>query len=178
MHPRTPVPAAGPHLENSGRRTHVPPREKLRPVSPHGMSEIREREGERENARRVRIFIVPRSDPGHRAHSVFVGVHVPSERRHSHRRHRHHHRNSEEEGGDPEIDRPSKSPRSLLDGQNCHRLHVMSRRKSHEVSPNVCFAEKCVPFRLPRQGRFRKARWVISARLLPRTLKTRPCRAF
>ncbi|XP_018568879.1 sodium bicarbonate cotransporter 3 isoform X2 [Anoplophora glabripennis] len=47
---------------------------------------------------------------GHRAHSVFVGVHVPSERRHSHRRHKHHHRNSDEEGGDTENDRPSTPP--------------------------------------------------------------------
>ncbi|KAI5639659.1 HCO3- transporter family domain-containing protein [Phthorimaea operculella] len=33
---------------------------------------------------------------GHRAHTVFVGVHVPS-RRHSHRKHKHHHRDGEEE---------------------------------------------------------------------------------
>ncbi|XP_053600997.1 sodium-driven chloride bicarbonate exchanger isoform X4 [Plodia interpunctella] len=37
---------------------------------------------------------------GHRAHTVFVGVHVPA-RRHSHRKHKHHHRN-----GEKEIDRP------------------------------------------------------------------------
>ncbi|KAL0894510.1 hypothetical protein ABMA27_013092 [Loxostege sticticalis] len=37
---------------------------------------------------------------GHRAHTVFVGVHVPA-RRHSHRKHKHHHRN-----GDSETDRP------------------------------------------------------------------------
>nr|XP_026487486.1 electroneutral sodium bicarbonate exchanger 1 isoform X3 [Vanessa tameamea] len=35
---------------------------------------------------------------GHRAHTVFVGVHVPA-RRHSHRKHKHHHRNG---GKDPE----------------------------------------------------------------------------
>ncbi|XP_065164800.1 sodium bicarbonate cotransporter 3 isoform X5 [Atheta coriaria] len=33
---------------------------------------------------------------GHRAHSVFVGVHIPAERRHSHRRHKHHHSKSSE----------------------------------------------------------------------------------
>ncbi|XP_028163614.1 sodium bicarbonate cotransporter 3 isoform X4 [Ostrinia furnacalis] len=37
---------------------------------------------------------------GHRAHTVFVGVHVPA-RRHSHRKHKHHHRN-----GDKDADRP------------------------------------------------------------------------
>ncbi|XP_075991966.1 na[+]-driven anion exchanger 1 isoform X1 [Anticarsia gemmatalis] len=37
---------------------------------------------------------------GHRAHTVFVGVHVPA-RRHSHRKHKHHHRN-----GEKEADRP------------------------------------------------------------------------
>ncbi|CAH1961218.1 unnamed protein product [Acanthoscelides obtectus] len=31
---------------------------------------------------------------GHRASSVFIGVHVPESRRHSHRRHRHHHHNA------------------------------------------------------------------------------------
>ncbi|XP_044266189.1 sodium bicarbonate cotransporter 3 isoform X2 [Tribolium madens] len=45
---------------------------------------------------------------GHRAHSVFVGVHVPGERKHSHRRHRHHHRDS---FSDPTAqDRPSTPP--------------------------------------------------------------------
>ncbi|XP_061706919.1 sodium bicarbonate cotransporter 3 isoform X2 [Cydia pomonella] len=33
---------------------------------------------------------------GHRAHTVFVGVHVPA-RRHSHRKHKHHHRNGEKD---------------------------------------------------------------------------------
>ncbi|XP_059059255.1 sodium bicarbonate cotransporter 3 isoform X2 [Achroia grisella] len=37
---------------------------------------------------------------GHRAHTVFVGVHVPA-RRHSHRKHKHHHRN-----GEKDVDRP------------------------------------------------------------------------
>ncbi|XP_017779385.1 PREDICTED: sodium bicarbonate cotransporter 3 isoform X3 [Nicrophorus vespilloides] len=41
---------------------------------------------------------------GHRAHSVFVGVHIPVERRHSHRRHKHHHRSSECSA--PEDERP------------------------------------------------------------------------
>ncbi|XP_055376644.1 electrogenic sodium bicarbonate cotransporter 1 isoform X3 [Condylostylus longicornis] len=46
---------------------------------------------------------------GHRAHTVFVGVHIPGSRRHSHRRHKSHQaRNGE--GGDknlPETERPS-----------------------------------------------------------------------
>nr|XP_037866591.1 electroneutral sodium bicarbonate exchanger 1 isoform X3 [Bombyx mori] len=37
---------------------------------------------------------------GHRAHTVFVGVHVPA-RRHSHRKHKHHHRNGEKESEKP-----------------------------------------------------------------------------
>ncbi|XP_046961866.1 electroneutral sodium bicarbonate exchanger 1 isoform X4 [Vanessa cardui] len=40
---------------------------------------------------------------GHRAHTVFVGVHVPA-RRHSHRKHKHHHRNG---GKDPEKPSPA-----------------------------------------------------------------------
>ncbi|XP_073941411.1 na[+]-driven anion exchanger 1 isoform X2 [Choristoneura fumiferana] len=40
---------------------------------------------------------------GHRAHTVFVGVHVPA-RRHSHRKHKHHHRNGEKD------DRPVTPP--------------------------------------------------------------------
>ncbi|XP_049870588.1 sodium bicarbonate cotransporter 3 isoform X1 [Pectinophora gossypiella] len=40
---------------------------------------------------------------GHRAHTVFVGVHVPT-RRHSHRKHKHHHRNGDKE------DRPVTPP--------------------------------------------------------------------
>ncbi|XP_060517563.1 sodium bicarbonate cotransporter 3 [Cylas formicarius] len=47
---------------------------------------------------------------GHRAHSVFVGVHVPTERRHSHRRHKHHHRNSEGDQAGSEDERPSTPP--------------------------------------------------------------------
>lgn len=42
---------------------------------------------------------------GHRAHTVFVGVHMPSSRRHSHRRHKHHHKDGEKTS---EYDRPSK----------------------------------------------------------------------
>ncbi|GJQ69860.1 hypothetical protein Trydic_g22408 [Trypoxylus dichotomus] len=45
---------------------------------------------------------------GHRAHSVFVGVHVPGERRHSHRRHKHHHRSSISDRSDD--DRPITPP--------------------------------------------------------------------
>ncbi|XP_013181494.1 PREDICTED: sodium bicarbonate cotransporter 3 isoform X4 [Papilio xuthus] len=41
---------------------------------------------------------------GHRAHTVFVGVHVPA-RRHSHRKHKHHHRND-----DKDNDRPVTPP--------------------------------------------------------------------
>ncbi|CAG5056503.1 unnamed protein product [Parnassius apollo] len=37
---------------------------------------------------------------GHRAHTVYVGVHVPA-RRHSHRKHKHHHRN-----GEKDVERP------------------------------------------------------------------------
>nr|XP_026487483.1 electroneutral sodium bicarbonate exchanger 1 isoform X1 [Vanessa tameamea] len=44
---------------------------------------------------------------GHRAHTVFVGVHVPA-RRHSHRKHKHHHRNG---GKDPEKPSPAIMPR-------------------------------------------------------------------
>ncbi|XP_055376656.1 electroneutral sodium bicarbonate exchanger 1 isoform X12 [Condylostylus longicornis] len=49
---------------------------------------------------------------GHRAHTVFVGVHIPGSRRHSHRRHKSHQaRNGE--GGDknlPETERPITPP--------------------------------------------------------------------
>ncbi|KPI98578.1 Sodium bicarbonate cotransporter 3 [Papilio xuthus] len=37
---------------------------------------------------------------GHRAHTVFVGVHVPA-RRHSHRKHKHHHRNDDKDNDRP-----------------------------------------------------------------------------
>ncbi|KAF9811946.1 hypothetical protein SFRURICE_021303, partial [Spodoptera frugiperda] len=40
----------------------------------------------------------------HRAHTVFVGVHVPA-RRHSHRKHKHHHRN-----GEKDVERPVTPP--------------------------------------------------------------------
>ncbi|XP_008193077.2 sodium bicarbonate cotransporter 3 isoform X4 [Tribolium castaneum] len=46
---------------------------------------------------------------GHRAHSVFVGVHVPGERKHSHRRRRHHHRDSFS-GPTSQDNRPSTPP--------------------------------------------------------------------
>ncbi|XP_063914717.1 sodium bicarbonate cotransporter 3 isoform X2 [Zophobas morio] len=46
---------------------------------------------------------------GHRAHSVFVGVHVPAERKHSHRRHRHHRRSSFS-GPTSQDNRPSTPP--------------------------------------------------------------------
>ncbi|XP_063529700.1 sodium bicarbonate cotransporter 3 isoform X3 [Cydia strobilella] len=41
---------------------------------------------------------------GHRAHTVFVGVHVPA-RRHSHRKHKHHHRNGEDDRPGPILPR-------------------------------------------------------------------------
>ncbi|XP_048520507.1 sodium-driven chloride bicarbonate exchanger-like [Dendroctonus ponderosae] len=44
---------------------------------------------------------------GHRAHSVFVGVHAPTDRRHSHR-HKKHHKNSEGDKSASEEERPSK----------------------------------------------------------------------
>lgn len=46
---------------------------------------------------------------GHRAHSVFVGVHIPAERRHSHRRHKHHHSKSSELNA-VDDERPSTPP--------------------------------------------------------------------
>ncbi|XP_045469814.1 sodium bicarbonate cotransporter 3 isoform X6 [Harmonia axyridis] len=46
---------------------------------------------------------------GHRAHSVFVGVHIPMERRHSHRRHKHHHKSDSSREGS-EDDRPVTPP--------------------------------------------------------------------
>ncbi|XP_044752342.1 sodium-driven chloride bicarbonate exchanger isoform X2 [Coccinella septempunctata] len=46
---------------------------------------------------------------GHRAHSVFVGVHIPMERRHSHRRHKHHHKSENSKDGSEE-DRPVTPP--------------------------------------------------------------------
>ncbi|CAH0556897.1 unnamed protein product [Brassicogethes aeneus] len=67
---------------------------------------------------------------GHRAHSVFVGVHLPNaERRHSHRRHKHHHRYSEggEETNSEDADRP--------------RI-VMSRRRGLSISEE---GETCTP---------------------------------
>ncbi|XP_076271343.1 na[+]-driven anion exchanger 1 isoform X4 [Rhynchophorus ferrugineus] len=64
---------------------------------------------------------------GHRAHSVFVGVHVPTERRHSHRRRKHHHRNSEGDKSGSEDDRP--------------RL-VVSRRRALSISED---GEICTP---------------------------------
>ncbi|XP_066254063.1 electroneutral sodium bicarbonate exchanger 1 isoform X2 [Euwallacea similis] len=44
---------------------------------------------------------------GHRAHSVFVGVHIPTEKRHSHRHKKHsHHRNSAGDKSTSEDERP------------------------------------------------------------------------
>lgn len=48
------------------------------------------------------------STSGHRAHTVYVGVHMPSNRR-SHRRHKHHHKDDDKSS---EYDRPSKWFRS------------------------------------------------------------------
>ncbi|KAL1494696.1 hypothetical protein ABEB36_010256 [Hypothenemus hampei] len=47
---------------------------------------------------------------GHRAHTVFVGVHIPTERRHSHKHKKHHHRNSEGDRSMSEEERPSTPP--------------------------------------------------------------------
>ncbi|CAH1130279.1 unnamed protein product [Ceutorhynchus assimilis] len=47
---------------------------------------------------------------GHRAHSVFVGVHVPTERRHSHKHKKHHHRTSDGDKSGSEEERPSTPP--------------------------------------------------------------------
>lgn len=51
---------------------------------------------------------------GHRAHTVYVGVHLPGERRHR-RHHKHHHSRGGGAAGnngngkeDPDVDRPSK----------------------------------------------------------------------
>ncbi|KAH1014014.1 hypothetical protein HUJ04_002919 [Dendroctonus ponderosae] len=46
---------------------------------------------------------------GHRAHSVFVGVHAPTDRRHSHR-HKKHHKNSEGDKSASEEERPTTPP--------------------------------------------------------------------
>ncbi|XP_077297814.1 na[+]-driven anion exchanger 1 isoform X1 [Arctopsyche grandis] len=44
---------------------------------------------------------------GHRAHTVFVGVHLPGERRHSHRRHKHHNKaDGDKDDGEPDRPRP------------------------------------------------------------------------
>lgn len=56
---------------------------------------------------------------GHRAHTVFVGVHLPNSRRHSHRRHKHHHKEGERLS---EYDRPSEY--YLLKGN-----YIVSRKK-------------------------------------------------
>uniref|UniRef100_A0A1I8M6T2 Band 3 cytoplasmic domain-containing protein n=1 Tax=Musca domestica TaxID=7370 RepID=A0A1I8M6T2_MUSDO len=49
---------------------------------------------------------------GHRAHSVYVGVHVPGGRRHSQRRRKHHHGKSDSSGDErqPEVERPVTPP--------------------------------------------------------------------
>ncbi|XP_031624255.1 sodium bicarbonate cotransporter 3 isoform X11 [Contarinia nasturtii] len=44
---------------------------------------------------------------GHRAHTVFFGVHMPNSRRHSHRRHKHHHKEGDKVS---EYDRPITPP--------------------------------------------------------------------
>ncbi len=61
---------------------------------------------------------------GHRAHTVFVGVHVPGQgptsagghrKRSHHRRHRHHKNGSKD---DKDDDRPRKYKKPLIDNQN------------------------------------------------------------
>ncbi|XP_025831042.1 sodium bicarbonate cotransporter 3 isoform X3 [Agrilus planipennis] len=54
---------------------------------------------------------------GHRAHTFYVGVHVPLDRRHSHRRHKHHHRNSE-------VSNSSEEDRPQLLGTRRGRLSI------------------------------------------------------
>jgi hypothetical protein len=60
------------------------------------------------------------SFPGHRAHTVFVGVHVPGGRRHSHRRHK---RRENGEKQPPDSDRPSKYIRSNVFRISSKALH-------------------------------------------------------
>lgn len=50
---------------------------------------------------------------GHRAHTVYIGVHLPGERRHTHRRHhKHHHNKTADDEDDVEI--PSKFLHEIL----------------------------------------------------------------
>lgn len=50
---------------------------------------------------------------GHRAHTVYIGVHLPGERRHTHRRHhKHHHNKTADDEDDVEI--PSKFSHEIL----------------------------------------------------------------
>ncbi|XP_057657143.1 sodium-driven chloride bicarbonate exchanger isoform X3 [Diorhabda carinulata] len=44
---------------------------------------------------KIKLPLDEKDFEGHRAHSVFIGVHVPVERRHSHRRHHHRHKSPE-----------------------------------------------------------------------------------
>ncbi|XP_065570769.1 sodium bicarbonate cotransporter 3-like isoform X3 [Artemia franciscana] len=71
---------------------------------------------------------------GHRAHTFYVGVHVPTGRRRSHhRRHRHHHKRDSDEGdGDDEDMPPSQRVRFLLgedgpvkDDEEFHESHPL-----------------------------------------------------
>lgn len=59
---------------------------------------------------KLKLQLQPFSFSGHRAHSVYVGVHVPGGRRHSQRRRKHHHGKSDSSGDErqPEVERPGK----------------------------------------------------------------------
>ncbi|XP_068241675.1 electroneutral sodium bicarbonate exchanger 1 isoform X11 [Palaemon carinicauda] len=69
---------------------------------------------------------------GHRAHSIYVGVHVPGahRRRSRHHRHRHHHRSSTKEGNDNRpVTPPSQRVQFILgeddDGEGTHNSHPL-----------------------------------------------------
>ncbi|XP_074042921.1 na[+]-driven anion exchanger 1 isoform X2 [Leptinotarsa decemlineata] len=61
---------------------------------------------------RIKLPFDERDFEGHRAHNVFIGVHVPPPRRHSHRRHKHHHRSAQENGGAQQEDNKPSTPPS------------------------------------------------------------------
>nr|XP_022914350.1 sodium bicarbonate cotransporter 3 isoform X7 [Onthophagus taurus] len=78
---------------------------------------------------------------GHRAHSVFVGVHVPGERRHSHRRHshKHHHRSSSVHDG-TDDERPITPPAQRVQ----FILGEDADESSHETHPIFSEMEELV----------------------------------
>ncbi|CAH1109662.1 unnamed protein product [Psylliodes chrysocephalus] len=73
---------------------------------------------------------------GHRAHSVFIGVHIPVGRRHSHRRHHHRHRSPGKAGitntsGTHEESRPSTPPSQRVQ----FILGEEANNEKHEIHP-------------------------------------------